>query len=345
MLRIKHMIETRASLALIGLTTIVPLLGSAPAAPSAEEFYARAVTQMRGYPEPAFATYDASISGLNCTAEKAGFTCTLGKSTAQSEAPFSIDLRQSDGRVALHRDGQSAVFGDSTFLNATWPGVDALIRRGFTGMGSAAPSTPSPSPSEEPSSFPVIAVVSTLSVANYNVYDAGAATCPNGNGGHALRLVARREPLRYPLTGATVDVRTGDLCALGFNANVNAAGGLVGATSGAKIDLKNVGGYDVVTNERFDIDLRAVGIAVKHLTINVAYSNFSFPKSIAPRVFVTPAPERHARAWDADRRPRYAWHDLDVQRRTYSASDSRSSLTLLKGQDAGGRTAWIARLH
>ncbi|MEO7202386.1 MAG: hypothetical protein ABIZ82_07305 [Candidatus Tumulicola sp.] len=273
-----------------GFALILALVGVTPAPPSAEEFYARAVGQMRSHPEPAFARYDASIGGLNCTAEKAGFTCTLGKSTAESEAPFATDLRQSDGRVALHRDGRSVVFGDSTFLNATWPGVDALIRHGFTGMGSTPPSTPPPSSDEAPSSLPVIAVVSTLSVANYNVYDAGAATCPNGDGGHALRLVARHDPSRYPLTGATVDLRTGDLCALRFNANVNAAGGLVGATSGAQIELKNVGGYDVVTHERFDIDLRAVGIAVKHLNINVAYSNFTFPESIAPQVFVTPTP-------------------------------------------------------
>ncbi len=284
------MVKRSLSAVFAGFALILPLVGVTPAPPSAEEFYARAVGQMRSHPEPAFARYDASISGLNCTAEKAGFTCTLGKSTAESEAPFATDLRQSDGRVALHRDGRSVVFGDSTFLNATWPGVNALIRHGFTGMGSTPPSTPPPSSDEAPSSLPVIAVVSTLSVANYNVYDAGAATCPNGDGGHALRLVARHDPLRYPLTGATVDLRTGDLCALRFNANVNAAGGLVGATSGAQIDLKNVGGYAIVTNERFDIDLRAVGIAVKHLNINVAYSNFTFPKSIAPQVFVTPTP-------------------------------------------------------
>lgn len=285
------MVKRSLSAAAVGIALLFAMLGTTPAPPSAEEFYARAATQMRSHPEPSFATYDASIGGLNCTVEKAGFTCTLGKSTAESEAPFSIDLRQGDGRVALHRDGRSVVFGDSTFLNATWPGVDALIRHGFTGVGNASRPTPPPArPDEAPSSPPVIAVVSTLSVANYNVYDGGAATCPNGDGGHALRLAARRDPLRFPLTGATVNVRSGDLCALRFNANVNAAGGLLGATSGAQIELKTVGGYDVVTNERFDIDLRAVGIAVKHFSINVAYSDFIFPKAIAPQVFVTPAP-------------------------------------------------------
>jgi hypothetical protein len=278
------------TVAITGFALVLPLLGVTPAPPSAEAFYAHAVAQMRRHAEPAFATYDASISGLNCSVENAGIECTLGRSTAKSEAPFSVDLRQSDGRVTLHLERQSAVLDDSTFLNATWPGVDAIIRRGFTGMGNASPSTPPPS--QPSSSLPVIAVVSTLSVTDYNVYDAGAATCADGAAGHAVRLTARHDPLRYPLTGATVDLRTGDLCRLRFNAVVSAAAGLIGATSGAQLDLENVGGYEVVTNERFDIDLRAIGIAVKHVSINVAYSDFAFPSAIAPQIFVTPTPPR-----------------------------------------------------
>jgi hypothetical protein len=264
------------------------LLAVSPSPPSAEEFYARAVVQMQRHPEPAFATYNASVSGLNCSVENGGVACTLGKSTAKSEAPFMVDLRRSDGRVALHKEGVSEVLGDSTFLNATWPGIDAIIRHGFTGMGNAPPSTLPPT--QPPSTLPVIAVVSALSVANYTVYDAGPATCANGNAGHAVRLVARHDPLRYPLTGATIDLSTGDLCRLRFNANVSAAAGIIGATSGAQLNLANVGGYEVVTNERFDIDLRAIGIAIKHISVNVAYSEFAFPKAIAPQVFVTPTP-------------------------------------------------------
>ncbi len=266
----------------------VPLLGTSPETPSAEEFYARAVAHMRDRSAPAFATYDASVSGLNCSVKSGSITCTIGRSSAASQAPFTIDLRQSDGRVALHRDGVSVVEGDSTFLNPTWPGIDALIRHGFTGPASAP--SPSPLPIQPSSAPPVIAVVSTLSIANYAVYDAGAAACANGESGHAVRLVARHDPLRYPLTGATVDLTTGDLCAVRFNARVSAAAGLIGATGGAQLDLENVAGYDVVTNERFDIDLRAIGIAVKHLSIEVSYSRFAFPKTIDPEIFATPSP-------------------------------------------------------
>jgi hypothetical protein len=266
----------------------LPLLAVSLALTSAEQFYAHAIEQMRHHAEPAFATYEASISGLNCSVESVGLACTLGRSTAKSETPFSVDLRESDGRVALHQEGTSVVLGDSTFLNATWPGIDAIIRHGFIGTASAPASTPLP---VQPSAgLPVIAVVSALSVANYDVYDAGAATCANGRAGHAVRLVARHDPLRYPLTGATVDLTTGDLCAVRFNARVNAGAGLIGATGGAQLDLENVAGYEVVTNERFDIDLRAIGIAVRHLRIDVAFSNFAFPKTIDPEIFTTPSP-------------------------------------------------------
>lgn len=271
-----------------GSALMLALLGVSPT-PSAEELYAHAVAQMRSHSEPAFATYAASISGLNCRIEGDNLACSLGRSAA-SEAPFSVDLRERDGRIALHRESASVVLGDSTFLNATWSGIDAILRHGFLSAGGEPSSLPSPA--QPPSALPVIAVVSTLSVANYDVYDAGAAICANGNAAHAVRLVARRDPLRYPLTGATVDLTSGDVCGLRFSARVKAAAGLVGATGGAQVDLENVAGYDVVSKERFDIDLRAIGIAVRHLRIDVAYSDFIFPKTIGPEVFGTLSPAR-----------------------------------------------------
>lgn len=265
----------------------LPLLGASPAPPSAQEFYTRALEQMRRHPVPAFATFYASVTGLNCTFAAGTMNCTLGRSTPQSEKPFPVDLRQSDGRVAIHPESKPIVLGDSTFLNPTWPGVDAIIRRGFTGMGTA----PAPTPMPSPSGLPVIAVVSALSAGNYNVYDAGAAMCASGNPGHAVRMSARSDPRQYPLTGATVDMKTGDLCSVRFNAKAYAAAGLVGATGGVYLDFKNAGCYEVVSNERFSIDLRAIGISVRHLDVDVRYSDFSFPKEIDPSVFVTPSPK------------------------------------------------------
>jgi hypothetical protein len=276
------------TLAFVSIALAALLTDASPSPPSAEEFYTHAIEQMRRHPEPAFATYNTSISGLNCRVTVDGMNCTLGRSTAESEKPYRVDLRQSDGRVAINPDSKPIVLGDSTFINPTWPGVDAIVRRGFTGMSGAT--SPTPAPMQSTAALPEIAVVSTFSVENYDVYDAGAAICATGDPGHAVRLVARRDPLRYPLTGATIDLKTGDLCAMRFDAKISAAAGVVGVTGGAQLDLRNVDGYDVVSNERFGIDLRAIGVSMKHLDIDVSYSDFTFPASIDPSVFVTPAP-------------------------------------------------------
>lgn len=284
----------KPSLAAIAVLSLgVALIGVAPAPPSAEEYYAHAVAQMRAHPVPAYATYDAVVHGLNCAVDKKGeMTCslTLGKSKEQRSEPLSVALRQSDQRVALRQSGRAAVFGDSTFLNATWPGVDELIRNGFTGT---RPFTPTPAPSPEAkTALPVIAVVSALSAENYNVYDDGPASCSTGRAGHAVRLAARHDPIKYPLTQATIDVGTGDFCAVRFNARIEGPLDLVGATGSAWLDLAGVEGYDVVTDERFDVDARAVGIAVKHFGVNIDYSNFAFPKSLAAGLFATAAPSK-----------------------------------------------------
>ena len=286
-----------------GVLLALPLLAVSAAPPSAEEYYAHAVAQMRAHAEPAFATYDATVTGgLSCAIDaKNELACTLGGREPAEPKPFAVALRESDQRVALLKSPDSSkgmVLGDSTFFNPTWPGVDEIIRRGFTGQRDYMQPHPAASPgpataaSTQPEP-PVIAVVSTFSADNYRVYDEGPASCMTGAPGHAVRLVARRDPMHYPLTQATIDVRTGDLCSVHFNARIEGLAGVVGATGGARLDIQNVAGYDVVTNERFDIDLRAIGIAVKHVGIDVAFSGFAFPKSMAPDVFATPPPAKN----------------------------------------------------
>jgi hypothetical protein len=274
-------------LTMAAVVAAVTLLGVSPVPPSAEEYYAQAVARMRAHPAPAFATYDALVSGLQCdVGAKGELNCSLSLGKApQRSSPLTVALRQSDGRVALAQRGRAAVLGDSTFLNATWPGVDEIIRRGFTGKRDAEPA-PAPSPAAD-AALPVIATVSAFAADRYRAYDEGPTICSTGRPGHAVHLVARRDPMEYPLTEATVDVGTGDLCAVRFNARVEGPASLVGATGSARLDLERVGGYDVVSDEHFDVDLRAVGIAVKHFGIDIDYSNFAFPKAIDPGTFAT----------------------------------------------------------
>jgi hypothetical protein len=202
---------------------------------------------------------------------------------------MEVAYRNADNRLAMEQDGRSFVFGDTPFMNATWKGVDALIRYGFIGKPPEA--RPEPAASIDPQShMAVIAVVSSLAPDNYKIFDAGPATCAGGDPGHGVHLVALRDPLRYPISDAVVDMRSGDICTLDFDARVNAIAGLVGANGEAELHFAEQDGYVVVRDERIDVNLRAAGIAVKHVTIGVAFSNYAFPNEISPVVFATPQP-------------------------------------------------------
>lgn len=271
---------------------LLPALARAqsPAPPSAETFYRQALEHTRDHLEPAFATYQAKVDGLDCSVEKGnGLDCRLKLSGhVTTKEPFEMAYRTGDDRLAVQQQGNSFVVGDAPFLNATWQGVDGLIRYGFIGKPPSAPQT---APSIDPQShLKVIAVVSALSPDAYHIEDVGPATCGNGDAGHTVHLIALRDPLRYPLEDATVDMRTDDLCMVRFGARANAIAGLFGANGVVELNLENQNGFVVVQDERFDIYLRTVGIAVKHVAIGIGFSDYAFPKNVSPVVFTTPEP-------------------------------------------------------
>ncbi|MDP9025132.1 MAG: hypothetical protein M3N13_07155 [Candidatus Eremiobacteraeota bacterium] len=301
-----------------GSVAILPALAAgqpiaAQTAPSAEVFYRRALEQTRRHAMPAFATYAAMIDGLDCSVEDAGkgVRCGLKLSGhSVTKEPLQVAYRAIDDRLAFEQRGRSFVSGDGPFLNATWRGVDDLIRWGFLGKPAAKPQ--SAATIDPQSRLPVIAVVSSLSPDAYRVDDAGASVCSNRDLGHMVRLTALRDPLRYPLSAAVVNMRTGALCMLRFGARVNAAAGLVGANGVAELDLANESGYELVQHERLALNLRTVGIAVKHFDVGIAFSNYAFPQSLPPIVFATPEPSpqpaAHAIISPRERRGMLRWN-------------------------------------
>ena len=202
------------SAVLTGLALALPLLGVSPAASSAEEFYAHAAEQMRRHAEPAFATYDASISGLSCSVEGVGIACTLGRSTAKSDLPFLVDLRESDGRIALRKESASVILGDSFFLDATSPGVDTIIRHGFTGTGSAVRRPPSPR--DRPGACRDRGRFSAFGVQFYRLR-CRRRECSTGDAGHGVSVGGTSRSTSVPVDGATVDLPPA-IYRRGFNA-------------------------------------------------------------------------------------------------------------------------------
>ena len=280
------------SLAVFSAALLPSIVGAqTQAPPSAVAFYRQALERTRDHLQPSFATYQAKVDGLDCSVEEGNnVACHLkiGGAQGSTKEPIAVSYRASDERLAMQQQGRSFVLSDVAFMNATWQGVDELIRYGFIGKPTVKPA---PSASLDPQShLPVIAVVSSLSPDAYRIEDVGPQACGNGDPGHMVHLIALRDPLRYPVDDAVVNMRTGDLCMVRFAPHANAMIGLVGANGEAELDLGSDNGFVMVQDERIVVFLRAVGIAVKRLNFNIAFSNYAFPSDLSPVVFTTPEP-------------------------------------------------------
>lgn len=260
--------------------------------PSAETFYANAVRNMRTLRQPPNLSYaiHMHVEGARFVQSpgESAMTLTLGGRGGDHDAVYDASYRGSDHLVSLkNRKGGHAVLQDPIF-NPTWSGIDALVRYGWGGAPAAAPATATATEIDPQSHLPVIAVVSSLGAGNYNVQDEGAAACANGHLGHMVHLIARKDPMKYPLTDATIDLQTMRLCMLRFGVKYSVVA--ASATALVEYNLADENGYYLVDSARFEMAGRALAMRVMHISGTMAYSGFAVPASIDPAVFSTPAP-------------------------------------------------------
>ena len=122
-----------------------------------------------------------------------------------------------------------------------------------------------------------------MGVAFYDVSDAGAATCANGDPAHRVHLIARRDPLDHPLTDAVIDERTNRFCSvrLAMHQSVVAAG----YTATFELNIADVNGESLVRSGTIEFVVRLMGFGVKHVRMTFAYDHFSFPPTLAADMF------------------------------------------------------------
>lgn len=282
---------TRAIAALaatLSCTSVVASAGVQP--PSAEAFYASAMRETRGLAQPPNLTYTVHmhVEGAHFVHNSgdSGMDLTLG-GRGDHDADYDATYRGSDHLVSLRDSrGEHVVLGDPIF-NATWSGIYSMVRYGWGGAPAAAPS-PAPVETDAQSHLPTIAVVASISAGNYIVQDEGAASCANGHPGHMVHLIARRDPMKYPLTDATIDLRTNRLCMLRFGVRYS----VVAASASALVEyqLADEDGYYLVKSAHFEMTGHALAMRVMHITGDMAYSAFAVPALVDPAAFVTPSP-------------------------------------------------------
>ncbi len=254
--------------------------------PSAEQYYATAIETMRDLPQPSFATYDVQLHitgmGISLTRQpngKASLSVGWGRSM-KPEAFFSAAYRKSDDLTSVQTP-QGWGTTRSPLFNPTWYGVNDWIRYGFDGRPESATAAPPPTP--DANGLQTIAAVRTMGIAFYDVSDAGAATCANGDPAHRVHLIARRDPLDHPLTDAVIDERTNRFCyvRLAMHQSIVAAG-----YSGTfELNLADVDGESLVRSGTIEFVVRAMGFGVKYVRMTFAYDHFSFPATLADDMF------------------------------------------------------------
>jgi hypothetical protein len=180
---------------------------------------------MDALPQPAYIMYRL------VTADDVDMHVVLLQGRSDVWFSFPKGAGTSDLRVFHRRSSaQSIIVGAAgkryvtprAFFDPSWPGAVNAMRDGMFFWGDAFQPgvtevpTPSPSPSPPPG-VRTIAVEEAATSTLYDVSDGGDATCENGDQGHALHLKARRDPERYQLTYAVVDIARNVFCTLRFS--------------------------------------------------------------------------------------------------------------------------------
>lgn len=261
------------------------------APPSATAFYERAVAAMQALPSLPNATYTIvarSDGGKVMTRRtKAGIMeLYVGPGPSTKIERIAAAYRASDQMVTLTlKSGEHGV-APLGLLTPTWQGAFEFTRHGFDAPPTPAPSTlrsPAPIVAASPTpALPTIAVVRAFGAGFYRVTDRGAAKCPSGAPGHALHLIARSDPQAHPLTDVIVDLHSMRFCAMRFAVN-RSFGGIFGGTGFIELSFSRSGEYWVERTTAINFEVRAVGIALKHVVMHLAYSGVSLTPSPSAR--------------------------------------------------------------
>jgi hypothetical protein len=268
-------------------------LGRAPAqetpAPSSPEaFYSSAVESMRALPQPQYATFTMEGEGDNLSiglriirhlvwlemiTGPAGFPSTW--SIRHRTDDYSSEITDYDGRRLV---------STRAFFDPTWYGAFRALRDGMlmyqqTDAPVSSYATPAPGPSPD---LRTIAVVTVIGSNVYRVEDRGAATCANGDPGHALHLVSREPDPRHQLADVTVDLRNMHFCTMRFNVRESGFSGSVEQHYGS------VGGYWLQTDGVIETGIRTLGIMVGHGVWRYRLTQMTFPRSISAETFARP---------------------------------------------------------
>lgn len=277
--------------ALVACAIAVPAAAQrhSPTPPGAEAFYNEAVQSMRELAQPQYLTYDmvGTPDGMSISLVVENHLVWLVMPHERTSTPVTWTIRHRTDDYAseiFEADGGRLV-STRPFFDPTWYGAFRALRDGMLGYQQAErpiSSFATPAPVSTPD-LRTIAVVTVMGSTMYRVVDRGAATCANGDPGHAIHLVPRWHDHRHQLTDVVVDLRNMHFCTMRFTLAE------LGVRDTVEEHYANVGGYWLQTGGSIAAAFQPLGISLSHGKWRYRIENVAFPKAIPSESFVPPA--------------------------------------------------------
>ena len=261
-------------------------LPAAAAPPSAKSFYGQALATMQTLPEPPFVddTLSGRGDGLSINLDVIDHLVWLGMSLGSTPDLWKMQHRTSDYATTIV-DGQGERYlSRRSFFDPTWYGTYRALRDGMFGyQDRAKPVAATVKAPPIPQGLKVIAVARVMGPGVYHVVDAGAATCANGDAGHALHLISRDHNPRHQLSDVIIDLRNMRFCSIRFG-----IGSAFGFQGNIEQHYATVDGFWVQTGGVIDGTLRLFGISAHHGVWHYQLTQTRFPTHIAATTFTAP---------------------------------------------------------
>lgn len=271
---------------------LVVLAGAAPGAaadaPTAAEFYAKAVRTMSDLPQPAYVTYglESTSAGLevDLTTIDGGVWLLIHRGSTPDRWSLRHRTLDYESEIVNAADGKRYV-SQRSFFDPTWYGAYRALRQGMLHVQNAAPPRPSPgAPTPDPG-LKAIGLVSVIGPGVYDVHDRGAAACPDGGDGHAFHLTSRTPDWHHQLSDVVVELRSMRFCMMRFNASSG-----FGFSGIVEQHYAQVGGYWLQTGGRLEGAERVFGIAAHHGEWSYQLTDMQFPAALPAEAFAPPTP-------------------------------------------------------
>jgi hypothetical protein len=267
---------------------LIPLFLATLTPPTAQQYYSQALDAMKALRPPAYIAYrtDARVRGAgmfdpDCSSGSNRVAFGWGKGTVPAVHWETFYRTKPDDAVVKLASGAICRSGDFPLFKPTFGAVYGLMRYGFNPEPAPeASAIPAPG-AAAPSAPPVIAEVTAVEPSAYRVSDAGSAPCPGGSPGHALHLVAVRDPDNHPLTDVVVDTRSQRFCSMRFRLFDYFAAGS-GFKGDMTVQFGDTSGQWLINDVHAEFAMRLLGASLKQVQLGFAYSDVRFPAQIPP---------------------------------------------------------------